>query len=139
MRQIALAIAFICLTPLTSGDGLLYAGQPTHAPDWQAQPLRLLMVTRRGCVYCQQWDAQIGPGYASSAEGQQAPLLKVDLEGPWPDGLVLASRPFLTPTFILLENGQERDRILGYPGDNFFYPLLSDMLRDDAANRKAGG
>lgn len=33
-----------------------------------------------------------------------------------------------TPTFILLEDGQEVGRIEGYPGEGFFWGLLGKML-----------
>lgn len=139
MRQIVLLMGVALLAALASGVSQRAIAEPAAAIDWQAQPLRLLMVERRGCIYCEKWDAEIGPGYAASTEGQQAPLLKVDLNGTWPDGIVLGARPFLTPTFILLEHGHEQARIEGYPGDEFFYPLLGGMLRDHAAHGKAGG
>ncbi|UXU75324.1 MULTISPECIES: SoxS protein [unclassified Paracoccus (in: a-proteobacteria)] len=90
--------------------------------------LRLLMVRRAGCVYCAQWDRQIGPHYASHPLGRQAPLLSVDLDGPYPDGLALARRPWLTPTFILLQDGLEITRVEGYPGADRFFAVLADML-----------
>ena len=59
-----------------------------------ADPLRLLMVEKDGCIYCQAWDRNIGPGYAASDAGRAAPLMRVDIHGPYPDGLayVLALR-----------------------------------------------
>ncbi|WP_411957694.1 SoxS protein [Paracoccus homiensis] len=104
-----------------------------QAPDmtvanWTEQPVRLLMIDQRGCVYCARWDREIGPGYDRSKEGRRAPLMRVDIDGPWPDGLALARRPTMTPTFILLRNGQEISRLEGYPGAQYFYPLIDDML-----------
>ncbi|AUH35361.1 SoxS protein [Paracoccus tegillarcae] len=87
-----------------------------------------MMVEERGCIYCARWDAEIGPGFAGSAEGRTAPLMRVDIDGPWPDGIVLASRPVLTPTFILLDKGVELDRIEGYVGAAYFYPVLAEMM-----------
>lgn len=100
------------------------------APDWQAAPLRLMMVDQEGCVYCAAWDAEIGPGFGQSAEGKAAPLLRVDIDGPWPDGIVLDRRPSLTPTFILLRRGVELGRVEGYVGDTYFYPVLAEMMQD---------
>lgn len=99
------------------------------APDWQAAPLRLMMVDQVGCVYCAAWDAEIGPGFGQSAEGKAAPLLRVDIDGPWPDGIVLDRRPSLTPTFILLRRGVELGRVEGYVGDTYFYPVLAEMMQ----------
>ena len=93
-----------------------------------AQALELVMVEQTGCHYCERWHQEIGPAYPNTAEGQAAPLRMVQLRE-MPEDLTLASRPVLTPTFILVEDGQELARIVGYPGDNWFWPLLNEMLQ----------
>lgn len=98
-------------------------------PAGAAPGLHLMMVRRKGCVYCAQWDRQIGPGYARHPEGKAAPLFMVDVDGPYPDGLALARMPWLTPSFILLRNGVEMARFEGYPGADRFYAVLHAMLR----------
>ena len=120
----SVALAGGTAVPAPAGGAVPAAGAALPAD----QSLRLLMVTRRGCIYCERWDQEVGPGYAKSDEGRRAPLMKVDLDGAWPDNLVIGARPYITPTFILLRDGQEVGRLQGYPGDEFFYPLLSDML-----------
>lgn len=100
----------------------------TGTPDWNAQPLRLMMVTEPACQFCRAWRAEIGPGFATSATGRAAPLFEVDLNGPYPDGLALARRPRLTPSFILLHKGAEVGRIEGYVGQQHFYPVLEQMM-----------
>ena len=146
MRQILLQPVMLAGLAVMAASPVALAGGATSAPAGAAttaavqpveQPLRLLMVTRRGCIYCERWDAEIGPGYAKSDEGRIAPLTKVDLDGQWPDNLVIGARPYITPTFILLRDGQEVDRMLGYPGDNYFYPLLADMLKNAGAATNA--
>lgn len=94
----------------------------------QTQGLRLMMVRRKGCVYCAQWDREIGPIYSQRPEGRAAPLFSVDVAGPYPDGLALARKPWLTPSFILLKSGAEVTRFEGYPGADKFFPVLADML-----------
>ncbi|SIQ15941.1 hypothetical protein SAMN05421641_10496 [Paracoccus thiocyanatus] len=108
---------------ILAGMAAMAAGPGRAAPG-----LQLLMVRRRGCVYCAQWDREIGPVYGRHPEGRAAPLLVVDLDGPWPDGLVLARRPRLTPSFILLQGGVELVRVEGYPGRQQFFGVLRDML-----------
>lgn len=103
-------------------------GMTAPAVDWAETPVRLLMVEQRGCIYCARWNAEIGEGYANTAEGRAAPLLRVDVDGPWPDGLTLGAQPQVTPTFILLDRGEEIARMPGYVGDQYFYPLLDQML-----------
>ncbi|MFC3166846.1 SoxS protein [Paracoccus fontiphilus] len=93
-----------------------------------AEPLRLLMVEKKDCIYCAAWDRAIGPGYAASDAGQAAPLTRVDIHGPYPDGLALARRPFVTPTFILLDGGFEVGRLEGHMTAAQFYPALNALL-----------
>lgn len=125
-------LALVALSGAVTGlatAGTASAGEvDIRSVDWTASPNRLLMVEARGCIYCETWKREIGPGYPESAEGKAAPLLVTDINGPWPDGVALERRPVITPTFILLQGGKEMGRIEGYPGDNFFYPLIDEML-----------
>lgn len=85
------------------------------APAWAATPrLLLAMIGARGCPSCAAWETQVGPRYATSRAGRAAPLLRIDIDGPWPDGLAIGARPRVTPTFLLLDRGVEVGRITGY-------------------------
>jgi hypothetical protein len=90
--------------------------------------MRLMMVEQPGCSHCAAWRAEVGPEYPLTAEGKAAPLLRQDLRSALPDGLTIASPPIFTPTFILLVDGHETGRIEGYPGEDFFWPLLAQMI-----------
>ena len=103
---------------------------PLWASAARAEP-NLVLVEQPGCVYCQRWDAEIGPAYSKTAEGKFAPIIRADLrEGP-PDGITYARRVLFTPTFVLVENGEEKARIEGYPGEDFFWPLLTRLLTEN--------
>lgn len=93
-----------------------------------AAAAELLMLERPGCVWCARFDAEIAPAYPRTEEGRRAPLRRIDLEAPWPADLSHVAPDHVTPTFILVEAGREYGRLRGYPGDNFFWPLLNDML-----------
>lgn len=95
----------------------------------QAQDLRLLMVEQAGCYYCRVFNRDIAPVYEKSTEGQAAPLVHVQLRGDLPDGVTLNAQPFVTPTFILIgPDGAEIERLTGFPGEDFFWPYISDMI-----------
>jgi len=95
----------------------------------QGQELRLLMVEQAGCYYCRVFNRDIAPVYEKTAEGLAAPLVHVELRGELPEGVTLASRPFVTPTFILIgPDGAEIERLTGFPGEDFFWPYISDMI-----------
>ncbi len=90
--------------------------------------MRLMMGTEEGCMWCARWQSEIGPIYPKTVEGQRAPLWQVDIHDPLPDGVSI-NRPFVfTPTFILLEDGKEIGRIEGYPGEDFFWGFLENMM-----------
>lgn len=98
-----------------------------------------MMATAPGCHYCAAWRAEIGPGYAGSAEGRAAPIFEVDVAGPYPDGLVLDRRVWITPSFLILERGIERGRIEGYVGKTYFHPVLADVLARVAQGTRNAG
>ena len=94
-----------------------------------ARAAELIMFEEPGCVWCQRWHAEVGPGYPSTDEGRQAPLRRHDLRSGVPADIRFEKPVTLTPTFVLVDNGVEVGRILGYPGANFFYPMLEELLR----------
>ena len=87
----------------------------------------LVMFETAGCGWCRLWHSEIGPGYPKTAEGHYAPLIRHQLEDPR-HGIVLRAPVISSPTFVLVDNGREIGRIIGYPGADFFYGLLDDLL-----------
>ena len=94
-----------------------------------AHAAELLMFDDPGCVWCRRWNAEIAPSYPKTREGQQAPLRRVPIRDQARAGVALARPINVTPTFVLVENGQEVGRIDGYAGKDFFYPMLAELLR----------
>ncbi|MEZ5873204.1 MAG: hypothetical protein R3D32_15435 [Nitratireductor sp.] len=89
----------------------------------------LIMFEQANCHWCKTWDAQIGPAYPNTEEARIAPLRKVDIHSALPADLAGIDPGRFTPTFVLVENGQEIGRIRGYPGEDFFWGLLDEMLK----------
>ena len=92
------------------------------------------MVRREGCPWCAWWDREIGPIYRKTELGRRAPLRMVDI-GHVTYALRTRGPVIYTPTFVLVENGQEIGRIEGYPGDAFFWGLLEQLLEQAPAQR----
>ncbi|MCP4315734.1 MAG: hypothetical protein GY789_06865 [Hyphomicrobiales bacterium] len=88
----------------------------------------LLMAEEEGCYWCAKWDEEIAHIYPKTAEGRTAPLMRYDRHGRTPENINLSKPVNFTPTFILIDNGQEVGRIEGYPGEDFFWGLLSMMF-----------
>lgn len=94
-----------------------------HAAD-------LIMIDRAGCAYCIAWKEQIGPAYPNTDLGRFAPLQIVDIGAGAPDGVTFDRPVVFTPTFILIEEGTEIGRIEGYPGEEFFWFVLENLLKN---------
>jgi len=112
----------LCLT------AVLFALMPLAAA--RAEGLQLVMVEQPGCIYCARWNAQLGEIYPLTPEGKAAPLVRLDLHDPLPEGMRFARKAVFTPTFVLVQDGQELERIEGYPGEDFFWGLLGVMLKN---------
>lgn len=86
------------------------------------------MVEQAACEWCEAWNTQIGGIYHLTEEGKRAPLRRQDLFDDWPADIEIKGQVHFTPTFILLVDGSEVGRIEGYPGEDFFWPLLAQLL-----------
>lgn len=98
------------------------------------QGLALVMFEQDGCPWCAKWNNDVAPGYAQSDEGRAAPLVRRDIHDPIPPGMTLASPPQFTPTFVLIKDGRELGRIQGYPGSDFFWAMLDELLAKAGTN-----
>lgn len=96
--------------------------------------LELLMFEQPGCLYCARWNAEVAPEYPLTAEGRAAPLRRINLHADLPAGITLAAHPVFTPTFVVIRDGVETGRLEGYPGEDFFWPLLGSLLREAGAS-----
>lgn len=95
-----------------------------------AAALELVMFEAPGCTYCAQWHEEVGDAYPKTAEGKRAPLRIVGLHVKRPADLTGIKAVTFSPTFVLVEDGRELGRILGYPGEEFFWPMLGELLEE---------
>lgn len=120
-------------------SGLLAAAAaPLRAADGPGSGGLLVMFRRRGCPWCEVWDREVRPGWATSPAGQAYPLveLDLDLDRDRDHGIGLVRPVRYTPTFVLVtpgpdgspRGGRERERIEGYPGADFFWGYVEGFL-----------
>ena len=114
-----LAVIKMLLAPIAALFALV------AAPGFSAE---LLVLEQPGCPWCARFEAEIAPAWANTEEGRKAPLRRVDITRPWPDDLSLIDRERITPTFVLVDQGKELGRLRGYPGDQFFWYLIDELL-----------
>lgn len=100
----------------------------TFCSTGTSKAAELLMFEQEYCSWCERWNDEIGGIYHKTAEGIRAPLRRIDIHGQIPAEFANLQTAVFTPTFVLWEDGQEIARLRGYPGDEFFWFLLSEML-----------
>ena len=93
-----------------------------------AKAAQLIMFEQDYCEWCEQWNEDIGVVYAKTTEGKRAPLRRVNIHGSMPDDISSVRVERFTPTFVLVERGAEVGRIRGYPGEDFFWGLLGQLI-----------
>jgi len=104
------------------GMGVLVAGPVS------VQAAQLIMFEQAGCHWCEIWNEEIGVAYPKTDEGKLAPLRRVDIHASLPVDLEGLDKANYTPTFVIWHEGREIDRLRGYPGSHFFWPMLQQML-----------
>ena len=87
------------------------------------------MFEAAGCPYCARWNREIGPIYPKTDEGQRAPLRRVDIAARRPPDLAAIGGIVYTPTFVLMHEGREYGRIVGYAGQEAFWWQLSELAK----------
>lgn len=112
MSRIAVILAALAVIVITG---------PSHAAE-------LLVLEQRGCEWCAQFEIEIGPIYAKTREGRVAPLRRIDIDRPWPSDVPAVEHLRYTPTFVLIDGDKVVGRLEGYPGDNFFWPMIDDLI-----------
>ncbi|MGA7973547.1 MAG: thioredoxin family protein [Pseudolabrys sp.] len=98
------------------------ASLPAHAAE-------LVMFEQAGCPWCARFDREIAPTYTKTAEGQRAPLRRVDIDKPIPPDLAFVQVERFTPVFVLVDKGREIGRIRGYPGEESFWMQLAVLFQ----------
>ncbi len=101
----------------------------TLALGTPARAAELVMFQAGNCEWCEVWDKEIGVVYAKTTEARLAPLRRVDIFDKRPADLTRVKQVRYTPTFVLIDAGREVGRIVGYPGEDFFWELLDGLLK----------
>ncbi|MHA1525317.1 MAG: transcriptional regulator [Alphaproteobacteria bacterium] len=107
---------------------LIGAFAAISGPVGSASAAELVMYEQDGCPWCQVWNRRIAPIYPNTTEGARAPLRRVDIDEAIPQDLAGITVSRFTPTFVLVDGGREVGRIVGYPGEDFFWGFLENLF-----------
>ena len=103
---------------LLLGAGLLLHAYRASATEGAA----LVMLERHDCPWCRRWLREVGErSWNLSDLGRRAPLRRVDVAQGLPADLRHIVNWRFTPTFVLVADGREHGRIIGYQADLFFW------------------
>lgn len=123
--------AFLTFLALSLAALLFANASPQAAHDGklpQTSSVELLVFEHPECVYCRVFRRDVVPKYQEAIQATRAPLRFIDLEKTDTGGLGLNARIHTVPTVVLVKDGREVDRIVGYWSPDNFFKMLAYML-----------
>lgn len=127
MRPLILA-----LTLIAGALGLVvsatHAAQDTNSKP-RAASVELVVFEHADCQYCRVFRSDVAPRYASGTQAERAPLRFINIEHTGTHGIGgLNASIHMVPTFVLMQEGREVDRIVGYWSPDNFFKMVAYML-----------
>jgi protein-disulfide isomerase len=106
----------------------------------QAQAGELVYFNSPTCGVCERWNEEIGVIYDKTDEAKRLPLRPINIHDDKPIDLSFIKGVTYTPTFVMVEDGREVGRIVGYIADYFFWEQVSNLIKkaDDQKGTKKG-
>lgn len=100
----------------------------------QARAAELVYFNSPACGVCERWDEEVGAIYPKTDEARRMPLRSHNIHDDKPADLAFVTGVAFTPTFVMVEDGREVGRIVGYISDYFFWEQVAGLIKkSDAA------
>ena len=122
MRTFALAFGLL-LTTLIG----VFAAQDQHARI-SGNSRELLVFEHPDCTYCKVFRRDVLPLYRTGTETASTPIRFIDIERTDISTLPLRTPVQMVPTFVVVQDGIEIDRISGYWSPDNFFKMLTRIL-----------
>ena len=90
--------------------------------------IELVVFETSDCAYCLIFRKNIAQLYAQMPQSRSVPMRFVKLEDTATAGLELNGQVNIAPTIILIRDGQEIDRIIGYTAPELFFDMVNHLL-----------
>ena len=123
MKTLLSALLFVTIALFS--NGILQATENKMQSNTE---FKLIMFEELGCEYCDLWNEEIGVTYSKTPEGKFAPLTRVFKGEPGVGHIkdfALSTHRHLLSCRV---RNKEIGRILGYPGEDFFWVYLGEIL-----------
>lgn len=111
-------------------------GAAFFAPG-KAFAAELVFYMSEACGVCDQWKEEVGHIYPKTDEAKVLPLRTVSVHDDPPADLEFVKGVRFTPTFVVVEDGREVGRIVGYISDYFFWHKVGDFVGQVKATKSA--
>lgn len=115
MQRLAFVILTFVVSTLTVGTG--------------ARAAELVYFHSEACSVCERWDEEVGAIYNKTDEAQRLALRTHSVHDDKPADLSFIKGVIFTPTFVVVEDGQEVGRIVGYISDYFFWEQVDGLIK----------
>ena len=125
MRKLARLISAALAVMLPSIGAT--AGRDAAKPV-PASPYELVVFEADGCIYCENFRQDVLPLYKASKIGRDTPIRFVNVSRADETKMGLNGGITVAPTVVLMHQGQELDRIVGYTGPFNFMKLVAHMM-----------
>ena len=93
-----------------------------------SSPYELVVFEADGCIYCENFRSDVLPLYRNSQIGRETPIRFVNVSRSDETKMGLSGAITIAPTVVLMHQGQEVDRIVGYTGPFNFMKMVAYML-----------
>jgi len=99
-----------------------------HAPSI-AGAAELVYFYSETCPTCEQWDEEVGSLYDKTIEAKRLDLRRLSIHDDPPADLSFIKGVIYTPTFVVVKDGQEVGRMVGYIADYFFWERMGKLIK----------
>ena len=129
MRHILAILAFVVAMSLSSGESVRAARD--GAIPTKPVRLELLVLEIEACDICSLVRQRIQPHYEKTSHARTVPMRFIDITRRDEMQLGLTSRVDTLPTIVLMRDGQEIKRFVGYMGHENFLQVVGHALRTE--------
>ena len=119
----AIVVSFAVLLACLGAGRAAVDHSPVRTPS-----LEVLVFEHIDCVYCVVFRRDVLPKYRQSVRSEVAPLRFIDVQASDSGKLALNARIDTVPTVVVMLDGQEIGRIVGYWGPTNFFKMLAHLL-----------
>lgn len=126
MRRLVIVCSALlaALLPLRPAD----AGREGNVRAAPTATYEVVVFEADGCNFCESFRTDILPLFKASKIGRDTPIRFVNVTHADETKMGLASAITLAPTVVVMHQGQELDRIVGYTGPFNFMKLIAHMM-----------